>query len=125
MKKAILLPIIFIVPVIAIVAATLYVMAQFTVVNSSTSSPIQITNAPIQATAVTFIGLKAPQTSNTTTVWISYGQSANGAQTVRVNPGEIINATLDEGRAFFVLSNFWMDVTTANDGVTVLFDQVK
>lgn len=111
--------------VIVTVAAVIIVMGQFATLNSSTTVPAQITNAAIQATSVTLIGLKSPQTTNTSTVWVSYGQSVDGAQTVRVNPGEIINLALAEGRAFFVLSNIWFDVTTANDGITVIYDQVK
>lgn len=125
MKKGLFLSFTFIVAVTVVVAATISVMQQFTTVNSNTGTPVQLTNAPIMATAVTLIGTKAPQTTNTTTVWVSYGQSANGAQAVPVAPGSVVNLVLDPGRAFFVLSNIWMDVSTANDGVTVLFDQVK
>lgn len=106
-------------------AATLSVMQQFNVVNSSTSAPAQVTNSAIQATAITLIGMKAPQTSNSTTVWVSYGQDANGIQSVPVGPGFVVNLVLDPGRAIFVLSNLWFDVTTANDGLTVIYDQVK
>lgn len=111
--------------VIVTVGAVIVVMGQFTKVNSDTGTPVQLTNAAIRATAVTLLGLKAPQTTNTSAVWVGYGQSADGAQPVRVNPGEIINLSLGEGRADFVLSNIWFDVTTANDGITVIYDQTK
>lgn len=114
--------------VIVTVGAVISVMKQFTVVNSSTSAPAQFTNAPIIATGITLIGMKGPQTTNTSAVWVGYGVSGDGLQGVRVNPGEIINLTLDNldnGRANYVLSNLWFDVSTANDGLTVIYDQVK
>jgi hypothetical protein len=114
--------------VIVTVGAVISVMKQFNVVNASTSTPAQFTNAPIIATGVTLIGMKGPQTTNTTTVWVSYGVSTDGQQSVPVAPGQIVNLTLDNldnGRANYVLSNLWFDVSTANDGLTVIYDQVK
>lgn len=111
--------------VIVTVGAVLSVMKQFNVTNASTSTPAQVTNAPIIATSITLIGMKGPQTTNATTVWVGYGISTDGALGVAVPPGEIRTLVLGEGRANFVLSNLWFDVSTANDGITVIYDQVK
>lgn len=111
--------------VIVTVGAVISVMGQFSMVNASTSAPKQLTNAAIVATAVTLIGNSAPQTANAGTVYVSYGVSGNGLQAVPIASGQIVNLKLDEGRAFFVLSNIWFDVSTANDGLTILYDQVK
>lgn len=111
--------------VIVTVGAVISVMGQFSMLNSSTSAPKQLTNAAITATAVTLIGNSAPQTANAGTVYVSYGVSGNGLQAVPIASGQIVNLKLDEGRAFFVLSNIWFDVSVANDGLTILYDQVK
>lgn len=125
MKKVMSIAVCFIVIASIATAAVLSVMSQFSVTNGSTGTPVQITNAPIVATAVTLMGFSAPQTANAGDVYVSYGLSDNGAQAVKVSSGSIVNLALGEGRAFFVLSNIWMDVATGNDGLTVIYDQVK
>src|SRR5688572_7414766 len=121
--KRILLPLsLFVVLACSAIAATIAVLSQSTVINTSTTAPIQVTNASIGASSVTLIGMKGPQTTNTTTVWVGYGLSVNGQQGIPVNPGQIVTLQLDPGAAFFSLSNIWFDVTTANDGLTVIYD---
>lgn len=111
--------------VIVTVGAVISVMGQFTMLNSSTSAPKQLTNAAIVATAITLIGNSAPQTANAGTVYVGYGISTDALQPIAVASGQIVNLRLDEGRANFVLSNIWFDVSVANDGLTILYDQVK
>jgi hypothetical protein len=111
--------------VIVTVGAVLSVMGQFSMVNSSTTIPKQLTNSAVVATAVTLIGNSAPQTANAGTVYVGYGISTDALQPIAVASGAIVNLRLDEGRANFVLSNIWFDVSVANDGLTILYDQVK
>lgn len=111
--------------VIVTVGAVISVMGQFTMLNSSTTVPKQLTNSAVVATAVTLIGNSAPQTANAGTVYVGYGISTDALQPIAVASGQIVNLRLDEGRANFVLSNIWFDVSVANDGLTILYDQVK
>ena len=111
--------------VIVAVGAVLSVMKQFSVTIAVAGTAAQLTNASLAATSITLIGCSAPQVTNTSAVWVSYGQSGSYLQAVRVNPGEIINLTLDPGQAFFSVSNVWFDVKSNNDGLTILYDQVR
>ncbi|MCG3769087.1 MAG: hypothetical protein JW384_00206 [Nitrosomonadaceae bacterium] len=111
--------------VIVAVGAVLSVMKQFSVTIAVAGTAAQLTNASLAATSITLIGCSAPQVTNTSAVWVSYGQSGSDLQAVRVNPGEIINLTLDPGQAFFSVSNVWFDVKSNNDGLTILYDQVR
>lgn len=106
---------------VAVVAQSTFKFATFASVNSSTAAPKQFTNATLAAKSVTVMGYKSPQTSNTTTVWIGWS-SGNGAQEVPLPPGEIIVFKAVDNQKFQNLSNFWFDVTTANDGVVVIYE---
>lgn len=111
---------------VLLIAQQIAVMKQFTVVNGSTTVPVQLTNAPITATAVTLYGTKTPQGANVGDVYVSYGQSADGLQATKITSGSFVTLSLQwPGRASFVLSNIWLDVGNVGDGVTVLYDQVQ
>ena len=105
------------------VVASVTGFAEFAVVNSSTSAPAQVTNARIEARSVLLIGKKSTQTSNTTAVYISVsGQSANGAQSITIDPGAWAIINPNKSDKYVMLSNIWFDVTTANDGLIVIYE---
>lgn len=96
-------------------------MGQWVVVNSSTSAPVPLTNITLSVNSVTLIGKNGYQTTNTTAVHVGFS-SANGEQGITIDPGAAIvikDATL---RRTLSVSNIWLDVTTANDGVVVIYD---
>lgn len=73
--------------------------------------------------SVTFIGLKAKRTNNTTRVWVQdrLGDAEFG---IPLLPGQSITFTAPRGR-FFTADQFVIDVETAGDGVVALLTEHK
>src|SRR4026207_496382 len=88
----------------------------FITVNSSTAVPVSITtNVAYWANVITFKGLKASQTDNTGDVYIGV-ETGNGTQHVKVTAGgEVVYRCPPNEQ--INLANFYLDVTTANDGI--------
>lgn len=93
---------------------------QFAVANSSTTTPAQLTNAPLLATSFTIIGKASAQgAANAGSVYIGTS-SVDGANHYEIASGTYHVFTAEKGQAFR-LSDFYFDVTSANDGVCILW----
>lgn len=101
-------------------AATLK-FGQWVVVNSSAATPVQLTNSSLVVNSLTLIGKKSYQTTNTTAVYVGFS-SANGEQGISIDPGASVVIKDVTGNRTLSVSNIWLDVTTANDGVVVIYD---
>ena len=120
--KRLLLALCLLVPIAIAIAQSTFTFSEWVVVNSSTATPVQLTNSNLKVRSLTLIGKKTDQTTNTTAVHITFGDSANGNQGLTIDPGMGITIrSIDTGRAFFP-SNIWLDVTTANDGLVIFYE---
>lgn len=92
--------------------------------NTSTTVPTNLVagvggQTNIYATRVTVIGKASPRSTNTSVVYIG-PSAADGTQPYPVNAGgEIVLRAPDT--APFNLRDWYVDVLTANDGVTIIF----
>lgn len=109
-------------PSLIIFAQPVFTFGQFVVLNSSTATPVQLTNGNMLVRSVTILGKKGYQTTNTTSINIGFGTNADGQMGLTIDPGQgiTIKAIRQDGR--FALSNIWLDVTTANDGAVILWE---
>lgn len=119
MKKLIIAACLLITAAITI-AETIRAIGQFVVTNAADDPPVRLTNTVIKAKRVTFIGLNGNRTTNTSMVYIGW-LSNNNTQIIGILPGEPVSPLIPEGE-FFNLSAIWLDVTTAGDGVAVLYE---
>jgi hypothetical protein len=95
--------------------------ADWIVTSANPATPIQLaTNESIRARTLVFIGNKAARTVNAGTVWIQCN-STNDSPGIKLLSGQTISLTAGPGG--FDLTNFWVDVETTNDGVTVMILQ--
>ena len=89
------------------------------ITNTSTSATVKFsTNQKFKT--CTILGLRSPQTTNTTMVF--FGSSTN-SQPYGVTPGGTVTITSQPGE-FYNFSDFWLKVTTANDGLTIIYTPV-
>lgn len=95
-------------------------IGQFVTLNSATGTPVALTNAYILATKITFIGNKDNRTANTGTVWIG-SLSADNTQPIPIASGTSVSVSIPQGSALN-LSQLYLDVATANDGVLVVYE---
>jgi len=104
------------------VAQSVLKFGQWVVVNSSTTTPVALTNISLNVNSITLIGKKTYQTTNTSAVYIGF-TNANGEQGVTIDPGgsAVIKDSKTPPRTISV-SNIWLDVSTAGDGVIVIYD---
>lgn len=95
-------------------------MQSFSVVNTSTTVPKQLTNATVYCTSFTIEGKAAAQgAANAGTLYL--GMSAtDGVNSYPILSGGIYMWNDPKGRQFD-LSTLYIDVTSANDGVTVTY----
>lgn len=96
------------------------VTRQFAVVNSSTTVPVRLTSdTSIMANSFTIIGKASAQGSaNAGTVYIG-PSSTDGANGFEILSGQPYVFTARNGQSFR-LSDFYIDVTSANDGVWII-----
>lgn len=87
------------------------------ITNTSTSANVKISATTKRFKTATIIGLRSPQVTNTTMVFI--GTSTN-SQPYGVTPGGTVTITSQPGE-FYNWSDFWLKVTTANDGLTIIY----
>lgn len=118
MKTILSVALLLVFAAVAAVAQTVTI-GQFVTLNSSTSSPVALTNTVIRATRVTFIGKKDNRTANTGTVYIG-ATSTNDQQPIEVASGATVSLNLP-ANTVIDLSKLYLDVATANDGVLVLY----
>lgn len=92
----------------------------FITLNTSTTVPISITtNLAYWANTISFKGLKAGQVNNTGNVYIGL-LSTDGTQHILIVPGgEVIYRCPPNEQ--INLGSFFLDVATANDGVSVTY----
>jgi len=120
MKKKLAMAFCLIATACVVIAQTVRAIGQFVVVNAAADPPVVLTNTVIKAKRVTFIGLKGNRSTNTSMVYVGW-LSNNNSQIIGILPGEQVSPLVPEGE-FFDLSKIWLDVTTADDGVAVLYE---
>ena len=112
------------IPAVIVIAQTAVAIGQFVVVNAADDPPVALTNAAAgfstKVKKLTFLGLKGHRSTNTSMVYVGW-LSNNNTQIIGIPPGEPISPLCKEGE-FFDLSKIWLDVTTAGDGVAVLYE---
>lgn len=92
--------------------------AQFSKTNSDTAVPVAFTNVSVQVMEVTILGKSAPRVDNTGDIYVGT-TSGNDTQAFKISPGgeAIIRVT----GGTINLAHWYVDVTTANDGVTIIY----
>lgn len=101
----------------AALAQALKGTGQFSKTNSSAATPVAITNV-LRCMEVTILGKSAPRVDNVGDVYIG-PTSANDTQAFKISPGGEVLIKVTSGE--INLGDWYLDVTTANDGVTVLY----
>lgn len=92
---------------------------QIVALASATGTPVQFTNGTTWVRGFTVMGKKAVRTDNVGTVYFG-PTSANDTQPVPLASGEVAIFKAPPG-TLFDLSTWYVDVTTANDGVVIIF----
>lgn len=97
-------------------------IGQFTVINSSTTTPKQLTNSVLLVQKFTVVGKSTYQGSgNSGSLWI--GTSAtDGINGYEVTSGSIHEFTPPQKGGWIDLSTIYFDVATANDGLYVIYE---
>lgn len=102
-----------------VVSAYFLAVGQFTVVNSSTTTPIRFTNTTFQVREATILGRKSARVVNAGDVYIGT-LSTDDSQGFVVRPdGEVILRA--EGGGGVDLREWYLDVTVANDGLVIIY----
>lgn len=104
----------------AVLAQTMVKVGHFVKVNTATDPPVALTNSPLKVRRVTFVGRKADRTDNTGIVWVGM-VSNNNVQATKILAGESISPLIPDG-TFMDLSQWYLDVETANDGVLIFYE---
>lgn len=102
------------------VAQSIKGTGQFSKTVSATGTPEALTNATVLVKEVTFLGKSAPRTDNTGDVYIGI-TSGDNTQAFKLPPGGEAVIRVQDPSGFINLSSWYVDVTTANDGVTVIY----
>ncbi len=125
MKKLVLSIFIVAVSVAGAFAQSPAAIGQFVITNTSTTVPIQLVTSNLQFTSATFKGLKFYQQTNTTAVNLGFGNSTNGYQGLTIDPGSFLTISCGPARggSVYNMSNIWLDVSTANDGVVIYYER--
>ncbi len=125
MKKLVLSIFIVAVSVAGAFAQSPAAIGQFVITNTSTTVPIQLVTTNLQFTSMTLIGCNFHQITNTSTVFIGFGNSSNQRQGLPIGPGLslLIAGGVARGGSLYNASNIWLDVSTANDGVIVYYER--
>lgn len=97
-------------------------IGQFTIINSSTTTPKQLTNSVLLVQKFTIVGKSTYQGSgNVGTLWI--GTSAtDGINGYEVTSGSIHTFEPPFKGGWIDLSTIYFDVATANDGLYVIYE---
>jgi hypothetical protein len=120
--KRLILALCFLIPIAIAIAQSTFTFSEWVVVNSSTATPVQLTNSNLKVRSLTLIGKKAYQTTNTGPVFVTFGDSANGNQGLTIDPGMALTIrSIDVNKSFFP-SNIWVDVSQANDGLVIYYE---
>lgn len=94
---------------------------QFSMVNSSTTVPKQLTNVTMYVRSVTFIGKSSNQGSaNAASVFIGFS-STDGANVYEIQSGTIHVFTPPPGDSLN-LADIYVDVVSANDGLAIIWE---
>ena len=93
-------------------------VGQFSVTNSNTTVPVRFTNVTFQVREATILGNKSPRVINTGDVYIG-PVSGDDSQTFVIAPGQEV--ILRAGDGGVNLREWFLDVTVANDGLTIIW----
>jgi len=110
------------VTLLAVAASAAITFGTLSRVTAAANVPVQLTTTPTAVLGVTFVGMKAPRTLNTGTVYV---QVANVTNTVAypIAPGQTLTI-VGSGRFLPIqLTNFWIEAPNAGDGVQVIYTQ--
>lgn len=96
-------------------------LQQLTKTNSDPSTPVRLTSVRGQSLfkTATFYGRLHPRTNNTSSVYLG-PVSTNSTQPIEVPAGGSVVITAPKD-SYLDLYDFYLDVSTANDGVVVVF----
>ncbi len=120
MKPAILIALIS--TPLSLFAQTPIKFTHFVKLNSDTSTPVAFTNTVIKVTRLTLIGRKDNRTDNTGTVWVGMS-TADDTQFIKIAAGESVSINIpDSPQRSIDLSQMYLDVATANDGILVVYE---
>lgn len=125
MKKLVSFIFIVAVSVTGLFAQAPAAILQLTVTNTSTTVPIQLVTTNLLFTSVTIRGLRSAQLTNTAAVNIGFGVSADTKQALTIDPGSFLTISSGpvRGGSLYNMSNIWLDVSTANDGVVIFYER--
>lgn len=104
----------------AAIAQSVKGTGQFSKTNADAAVPVALTNTTILCKEVVFLGKSAPRTDNTGDVYIGE-KSGNDVNAFKLAPGDQAVVRVQDPAGFINLANWYVDVTTASDGVTVIF----
>lgn len=125
MKKLAFISLIVAVSVTGVFAQAPAAILQLTVTNTSTTVPIQLVTTNLLFTSVTIRGLRSAQLTNTSAVNIGFGVSTDTKQALTIDPGSFLTISSGpvRGGSLYNMSNIWLDVSTANDGVVIFYER--
>jgi len=104
------------------VADGLLTLQELTKTNADTSVPVRLVTVRGQSPfkSATFYGKKSARVNNTSSVWLGVN-STNQTQLIEVPAGGAVVMSAPVN-SFMDLYDLYLDVETANDGVTVVFE---
>ncbi len=91
---------------------------QLVVTNTSSTVPVRLSSNHMVFTYMTVIGNKSERVANTGTVFIG-PTSTNDTQALAITTGQMIAVAVPPTERQD-LYNWWLDPTTANDGVIII-----
>ena len=96
-------------------------VGQFSMVNTSTTVPKQLTNVTMRVSSVTLIGKSSNQgAANAGSVFVGFS-STDGANVYEIASGTVHVFTPAPGR-YLDLSTIYVDVANANDGLAIIWE---
>lgn len=85
---------------------------------ADSSVPVRLSTNRVRMASMTIIGNKAARTANTGTIYIG-PTSTNDTQSIPITTGQILTMVAPPGQ-WIDLYDYWLDVTTAGDGVVII-----
>ena len=83
------------------------------------ATPVQVTSESASFVKATFVGVKAPRTNNTGTVYLGFA-SGNDTQFIPIATGASLTIEAPPSQAYN-FNQFWLDAATVGDGVIIYY----